>query len=204
MLLNDTAIRERSMRGPCPLTYTNDWQPMIVPFSEGCTDGVISYGLTSAGYDLRLAAGVWIFKNSFGEVVNPKRFNEEGYKDRLFDVNWSESVIKLPSRGYALGTSYEYLRIPLHLKGRCVGKSTYARCGILINTTPLEPGWEGRLTIEISNLNPCEAEIYVMEGIAQLEFEMLCAPPEKHYGNKHKGGVGKYQYQTEVTPPRMT
>lgn len=93
----------------------------------------------------------------------------------------------------------EYLRIPSHLKGRCVGKSTLARAGILINTTPLEPGWEGYLTIEIGNVSPCPAKLYVGEGIAQLEFEVLSSLPEMDYASK--GGI--YQGQDSVTPPRV-
>ena len=204
MMLCDKTIRELCIKQSVGgVLYLPHWKPMIEPFSEGCDEGVISYGLTSAGYDLRLARGVKVFKNSFAEVIDPFKFKDPAYHDRVFDLVDNEEVVRIPSRGYILGMSFEYLRIPRYLKARCVGKSTYARCGILINTTPLEPGWEGHLTIEISNLNPCDALVYIMQGIAQMEVEMLDAVPAQTYADKHQGQPGKYQGQTEVTPPRM-
>lgn len=191
-LLNDRSIRDLSLR------HT---PPMISPFSEGVQGGsVISYGLSHAGYDLRLGGELLIFKASYGELIDPKRFSNEEYRKRIFDTvpasqgplhisEWGYFII--PPHSYALGVSLEHLHIPDYIKGRCVGKSTLARCGILINTTPLEPGWYGHLTIEISNITPCPALVYAGEGIAQLEFEMLNSPPEKHYGDKS----GKYQNQ---------
>lgn len=191
MLLNDVSIRKLCV----------GQSPMIEPFSEAVSGhGVISYGLSHAGYDLRLADEVLIFKNSFGEVVDPKLFGDANYQMRVFDGPVSVgagNAITIPPNGYILGRSYEYLRIPSYLKGRCVGKSTLARSGILVNTTPLEPGWEGNLTIEIGNITPCQAKVYIMEGIAQLEFEMLTESPEKDYTGK------KYQCQTGVTPARV-
>jgi dCTP deaminase len=179
---------------------------MIQPFSDSVSGGgVISYGLTSAGYDLRLGSEFLVFKNTSGECIDPKRFKDENYRNRMFDVfnigpEWNaDGVVILPSGSYVLATSAEYLRIPRNLKARCVGKSTYARCGVIINTTPLEPEWEGYLTIEIGNVSPVPAKIYVGEGIAQIEFEILCGEPEVSY--KDKGG--KYQGQQSVTPAKV-
>lgn len=197
MLLNDTDIRRLCL---APLYFGNF--PMIDPFSEPVSGGgVISYGLTSAGYDLRLGSEVMIFKNTSGEVVDPKRFKDDDYRRRMFDerVYQSGDRVIIPANGYILGRSLEYLRIPKHLKGRCVGKSTLARAGILVNTTPLEPGWEGFLTIEIGNVCPCPVCVFVSEGIAQLEFETLTGEPEQDYASKK----GIYQNQTGVTPSRV-
>lgn len=176
---------------------------VLDPFTEGVQDGdVVSYGLTSAGYDLRLAGKARIFKNTFSERINPKRFRDPAYQLRVFDmVNGLETgnVIVIPPNGYVLAYTLEYIRMPRHLKGHCLGKSTYARCGIIINTTPLEPGWEGHLTLEIANNTPCPSEIIVGEGIAQLEFHTLSRVPEKDYAEKK----GKYQFQGgEPTPAR--
>ena len=174
---------------------------MIEPFVEGVSDGVISYGLTSAGYDLRLACEFLVFKNTFCQLVDPKR-NDELYLQQMFDriTVPAGETFRIPAYGYVLGRSVEWLRIPSTLKGHCIGKSTFARSGILINTTPLESGWIGHLTIEISNLNPNPAVLYPGEGIAQLEFHVLDEAPEIDYAQKR----GKYQGQTGVTPARMT
>lgn len=192
---------------------------MIDPFSDGVdSGGVISYGLSHAGYDLRLGPEVLLFKNSVNEVIDPKRFMDDAYRRRMFDeLELAGGRLKLnrhdvgeakgargnafviPPHGYILGRSLEYLRIPRWLKGRCVGKSTLARSGILVNTTPLEPGWEGHLTIEIGNITHAPAMVYVAEGVAQLEFEQLLNPPMTDYAQKK----GKYQSQTGVTPARV-
>ena len=226
MLLSDRDIRELCTSCIEPYRY-----PMIEPFSEGVSgDGVISYGLSHAGYDLRLGPEILLFKNSSMQTVDPKAFGDKHYRKRMFDEwiysfdcvdfpelrespqllpvhRWkldgldvtqcsSDNGYVIPPHGYILGRSLEYLRIPRSLKGRCVGKSTLARSGILVNTTPLEPGWCGHLTIEIGNITPCPAKVYVGEGIAQLEFETLSSPPECDYGDKR----GKYQGQRGVTP----
>jgi dCTP deaminase len=195
MLLSDWEIRERC-------DHSSEMYRMIHPFSEGVQGGgVISYGLSHAGYDLRLGEEIFIFKNTYNEIIDPKRFKDEEYRARVFDVikarKDSPSPYIIPPHSYALGVSLEYLRMPLDLKGRVVGKSTLARCGVLINTTPLEPGWHGHLTIEISNITPCPAMIYAREGIAQLEFELLSSKPESSYEGK------KYQGQIGVTPARI-
>lgn len=202
MLLNDKDVRRY-----CTLVAYHRGSPMIEPFSEGVSGGgVISYGLTSAGYDLRLAPEVLVFASMY-DVVDPKRFGDEGYRTAMLKPleifpaphDQSQRFVILPPHSYALGRSHEYLRIPGHLKARCVGKSTLARSGILINTTPLEPGWEGHLTIEIGNVTPCPARLWLMEGIAQTEFEALTGPPETDYAGKR----GKYQGQTGVTPAKV-
>ena len=190
MLLSDGEIRN--------LAYSHR---MIEPFLEPVSgQGVISYGLTSAGYDMRLAEEVLIFEHFRKEWIDPKRFNEPDYKDAMFyKADILNGFFILPAHCYCLGRSYEYLRIPRHLKARCVGKSTLARSGILINTTPLEPEWEGHLTIEIGNVTPCPAKVYVMEGIAQLEFEVLSSSPETSYRDKG----GQYQSQMGVTMAKV-
>lgn len=200
MILNDSDIRKL-----CTAPVYFNQKPMIDPFSEAVSgNGVISYGLSHAGYDLRLGPEILIFNNNYGEIVDPKRFVDPEYRKRVFtemelsDASYSNGII-IPAHGYILGRSLEYLRIPNNIKGRCVGKSTYARSGIVINTTPLEPGWEGHLTIEIGNICPCPAKVYVDEGIAQLEFEQLTDVPEATYADKK----GKYQAQTGVTPARV-
>lgn len=176
-------------------------KPMIEPFSEPVSgNGIISYGLTGGGYDLRLASELLVYKNSFGHTIDPKRFKEESYLLQIFDrITIPSGQVIIPAHGYVLGSSLEYLRIPRFLKARCIGKSTYARAGIIVNTTPAEPEWEGHLTIEISNSSPCPAVVYVGEGIAQLEFEVFNGVVEQSYADKK----GKYQGQTGVTPPRV-
>jgi dCTP deaminase len=175
---------------------------LLHPFSEQVREGVISYGLSAAGYDLRLAPKVLMFKDTYGEVVDPKLFSREDYRKRVFDEVYpnEDGSILLAPRSYMLGYSFEYIRVPRYLKGRCVGKSTLARCGILVNTTPLEPNWHGHLTIEVSNINPCPVRVYAMEGIAQLELETLDAEPHLDYGSRG----GKYQGQgAEPVPARI-
>ena len=177
--------------------------PLINPFSEGVQgEGIISYGLTSAGYDLRLDnEEVLIFKNSYGHEVDPKRFKDKKYKEELFDIRSfaAHDKIIIPPHGYILTRSYEYIHVPKFLKGRVTGKSTYARCGIVVNCTPLEPEWEGHLTIEISNSSPCPAVLYALEGIAQLELELLCGTPKITYKTKK----GQYDKQIGVTCPMV-
>jgi len=152
---------------PEAMKYRTVKLPMIDPFSASVQGGgVISYGISHAGYDLRLAPEILIFKNTANVIIDPKRFNDPDYQAKVFDrlegriLGNKHGEIRepfvMPPHSYALGRSWEYLRIPDFIKGRCVGKSTLARCGILINTTPLEPGWEGHLTIEISNITPCQ------------------------------------------------
>lgn len=176
---------------------------MIEPFiPEGISgDGLISYGLTSSGYDVRLDTTVLFYKNTYGHIIDPKRFKDSTYAFEMFDrrVYGEHEPVTIPSYGYILGQTMERFRIPRHIKGICTGKSTYARCGIIVNVTPLEPDWEGQLTIEISNSSPCPACVYVGEGIAQIEFHPIVGNVLKSYADKK----GKYQNQTEVTTARV-
>lgn len=196
MILCDRDIRDLCCHDPFP---------MLAPFSEQVNEGVISYGLSHAGYDLRLGDELLLFKNTYNETIDPKRFKDEDYRRRVFDrvttspmsVGVSNLSFVIPPHSYALGASLEYIRMPRWLKGRCVGKSTLARCGILINTTPIEPGWHGHLTIEISNITPCPALVYAREGIAQMEFEKLTGEPDQDYADKG----GKYQGQQSGPVP---
>lgn len=201
MLLTDRDIRWYCLGTPEIGTLPAD-KPMLEPFSEGVQgDEIISYGLTSAGYDLRLGNEIWSFHNRSRLSINPKRFKDPEYRRKMFDIfeGLPDGPFTIPPNGYILGRSHEYIRIPRNIKGRCVGKSTYARCGIIINTTPLEPGWEGHLTIEISNATLCHAEIFVGEGIAQLEFETLASEVQTDYAQKE----GKYQGHTGVNPAKV-
>lgn len=183
-------------------------QKMLDPFVDygGCPKGVISFGLTSAGYDLRLADELLGFRNhgDDGERIDPKLFGESKYRTTMLreitaDYVRGEAVFVLPPHSYVLGRSHEHIKLPRNIKGRCVGKSTLARSGILINTTPLEPEWEGYLTIEIGNVTPSPAVVYVMQGIAQLEFEYISGVVEQSYADKK----GKYQNQIGVQPAKV-
>lgn len=175
---------------------------MIEPFGPPVSgSGLISYGLTSAGFDIRLDKTILFYKNTYGHPIDPKRFKDEEYKSQMYDkrVFKEHDQVIIPAHGYILGQSMEYFRMPRTLKGICLGKSTYCRCGILINVSPLEPSWQGHLTIEISNSSPCPAIIYIGEGIAQLEFHEIVGKVMTSYADKG----GKYQNQMDVTPPRV-
>ncbi len=198
MLLNDEDIR-KYCTSPVHIT---EWGPMVEPFSEAVSGGgVIGYGLTSCGYDVRLDNEIWCLKSTFGEIINPKRFKEPGYRERVMDRREYQDgdMVIVPATGYILGTTREYFRIPRHLAGRCVGKSTYARCAIYVNVTPLEPEWEGQLTLEIGNSGPSPVGVFVGEGIAQIQFEVLTARPLVSYRDKG----GKYNRQRGVTPAKV-
>ena len=193
MMLSDHEIRDLCIdKNGIPFE-----DAMISPFSEAVSgNGIISYGLTSAGYDLRLGTDIWIMKNTYGDVVSPKRIKDEAYINRIYDRMTISGVFVLPPHSYILGKTHEWLNIPRGLKGSCTGKSTLARVGIVVNTTPMEPAWKGFLTIEIANTSPCSVEIYQGEGIAQLELTMLHTPCEISYADKG----GKYQNQQGVVP----
>lgn len=210
-VLVDWQIRELSLGksgGPPPQ------EPLLAPFSEGVSDdGVISYGLTSCGYDLRMGTKAMIFKSTYCEMIDAKmmkksRLHRELAFKRLFDtlddLQVGEKLI-MPPHSYVLVYSHERIHIPRYLVGTCVGKSTYARCGVIVNTTPLEPGWCGHLTIEIGNLTPCQVPLYVMEGICQMRLDTLDQQPETDYSQKGPGGTGgKYQNQgAEPVPARI-
>lgn len=200
MILSDKTIRRNCVKTEW---WDKDYKAIIEPFVEETKgNDIISYGLSSSGYDMRLGNEVWVFKNTFGEVVNPKKFKADpDYARKLFDIRTEpdHTEIIIPGNGYILGTSVEYFRMPPYLMGIVLGKSTYARCGLIVNCTPLEPGWEGNLTIEISNSNPAPASVFVGEGVAQLLLFLLDQVPEKNY--KDKGG--KYQSQIGVTAAKV-
>jgi dCTP deaminase len=203
-LLVDRQIRELCAKRP-DIIYPEGWRPMIEPFSENVSEGVISYGLDHAGYCLRLAEPtednpILIFHGAHGKNIDPKKFKDPDYiRGMFYRITYAEKPVTIPGNGYALVCSHETIRIPRHLKGRCVGKSTYARAGIIVNTTPLEPEWEGVLTVEISNSAPSPGVLHVMEGICQLEFEQLAGLPEVSYRDKK----GVYQGQTGTTTARV-
>lgn len=167
---------------------------MIEPFEEKqIRTDVISYGLSSYGYDMRVADEFRIFHNALSPVVDPKAFDERSF------VEYEGDVCLIPPNSFALARSVEYFRIPRDVLTLCVGKSTYARCGIITNVTPFEPEWEGFVTLEISNTTPLPARIYANEGIAQVLFFESDESCEVSYRDKK----GKYQAQRGVTPPRL-
>src|SRR5476649_2746590 len=154
---------------------------------------IISYGLSSYGYDLRVSNEFKVFTNVFNTVVDPKHFDERSFVDMQTDV------CIVPPNSFALARSIEYFRIPRDILTICLGKSTYARCGIIVNVTPFEPEWEGHVTLEISNTTPLPAKIYANEGLAQVLFLQAEAECEMSYADKK----GKYQAQRGVTLPRI-
>jgi dCTP deaminase len=167
---------------------------MIEPFTDTqVRAGVISYGLSSYGYDVRIADEFKIFTNINHTVVDPKAFDPRSF----VDVKATECII--PPNSFALARSVEYFRIPRDVLVVCVGKSSYARCGIIVNVTPLEPEWEGIVTLEVSNTTPLPARIYAGEGIAQFLFFEGNEPCETSYADKK----GKYQAQQGLTLPRL-
>ena len=166
---------------------------MIRPFTERTDgDGVISYGLSSYGYDVRVSDEFKVFTNVYNTVVDPKRFQAESFVDIKGDV------CVVPPNSFALARTVEYFRIPDDVLTICVGKSTYARCGIIVNVTPLEPEWEGHVTLEFSNTTTLPAKIYANEGVAQMLFLESDEECEISYADRG----GKYQGQTGVTLPK--
>ena len=167
---------------------------MIEPFVETQKrEGVISYGLSSYGYDARVADAFKVFTNVDSAIVDPKQFNPNSFVDR------AGPVCIIPPNSFALAHTVEYFRIPRDVLVICLGKSTYARCGIIVNVTPLEPEWEGQVTIEISNTTPLPAKIYAFEGICQFLFIRGDQPCETSYADK----AGKYMRQRGVALPRL-
>ena len=167
---------------------------MIEPFEAGqVRQGVVSYGLSSFGYDIRVADEFKVFTDVFSVVVDPKSFDPRSF----VDIRGDHCII--PPNSFALARTLEYFRIPADVLVVCVGKSTYARCGIIVNVTPLEPEWCGHLTLEISNTTPLPAKIYAREGIAQLLFFQGDEVPTTTYAMRK----GKYQDQRGVTLPRL-
>jgi len=167
---------------------------MIEPFSEKqVREGVISYGLSSYGYDVRIADEFKIFTNINSTIVDPKRFDPRSF------VDFRGEVCIIPPNSFALARTVEYFRIPRNVITVCVGKSTYARCGIIVNVTPFEPEWEGIVTLEVSNTTPLPAKIYAGEGIAQVLFFESDEVCEISYADKK----GKYQAQQGLTLPKL-
>jgi dCTP deaminase len=167
---------------------------MIEPFEDRqVRQGVISYGLSSYGYDIRVADEFKVFTNINSTVVDPKNFDARSFVDLTTDV------CIIPPNSFALAKTVEYFRIPRDVLTVCVGKSTYARCGLIVNVTPFEPEWEGFVTLEISNTTPLPAKIYANEGIAQVLFFQSDEPCEVSYADKK----GKYQKQQGLTLPRL-
>ena len=183
MLKSDRWIRRMAME-----------HDMIDPFSEKqVREGVVSYGLSSYGYDLRVADEFKIFTNVNCTVVDPKNFDE-----RSFVTVRSECAI-VPPNSFALARSVEYFRIPRDVLTICVGKSTYARCGIIVNVTPFEPEWQGFVTLEISNTTPLPAKIYANEGLCQIIFFQSDEVCETSYADRK----GKYQAQKGIVLPKL-
>jgi dCTP deaminase len=165
---------------------------MIEPFSDlQIQRGQISFGVSSYGYDVRLAREFMIFTNVWGTVIDPKSFDKKAF------VEFEGDECIIPPNSFALARTLEYIKVPRNILVVCLGKSTYARCGIITNVTPLEPEWEGHITIEISNTAPLPAKVYAGEGIAQLIFLEADEICETSYRDKK----GKYQGQTGITPP---
>jgi dCTP deaminase len=167
---------------------------MIEPFEAGqVRDGVISYGVSSYGYDIRVADEFKIFTNVYSAVVDPKHFDPKSM------VDYKGEICVIPPNSFALARTVEYFRIPRDVLTICLGKSTYARCGIIVNVTPFEPEWEGFVTLEISNTTPLPARIYSNEGIAQVLFFQADEACEISYADKK----GKYQKQQNIELPKL-
>lgn len=167
---------------------------MIEPFVEKQNrEGVISYGLSSYGYDARTADEFKIFTNIDNALVDPKDFSHQSFVDRKTDI------CVIPPNSFVLSRTVEYFKIPKDVLVICLGKSTYARCGLIVNVTPLEPGWEGHVTLEISNTTPLPARVYANEGVAQFLFFKGSSACETSYADR----AGKYMGQRGVTLPRL-
>jgi dCTP deaminase len=172
---------------------------MIEPFVDrqichGEASKMVSFGLSSYGYDLRVADEFKVFTNVYNSIVDPKQFREDSF------VNFKNvTTCIIPPNSFALARSVEYFRIPRNVLTLCIGKSTYARCGIIVNVTPFEPEWEGTVTLEISNTTPLPAKIYAGEGLAQVLFFEAKEACEVSYADRK----GKYMKQLEITCPRI-
>lgn len=187
MLQSDSWIRKMALESK-----------MIEPFADRQVrdaDGekIVSFGLSSYGYDLRVANEFKVFTNVYNSIVDPKNFQESAF------VNIVGSYCIIPPNSFALARSVEYFRIPRNVLTLCIGKSTYARCGIIVNVTPFEPEWEGTVTLEISNTTPLPAKIYAGEGLAQVLFLEAREVCEVSYADRK----GKYMNQLEITCPRI-
>ena len=167
---------------------------MIDPFiDKNIRESSISYGLSSYGYDIRVSDEYKIFTNINNSIIDPKNFDDKSF------VNYKGDVCIVPANSFALARSVEYFKIPRNVLTICLGKSTYARCGIIVNVTPFEPEWEGHVTLEISNTTPLPAKIYSNEGLCQVLFFESDEECEKSYLDKN----GKYQLLTGITLPKL-
>ena len=167
---------------------------MIEPFADSqVREGVISFGVSSYGYDIRVANEFKIFTNVYSAVVDPKHFVSHSM------VDFKGDICVIPPNSFALARTVEYFRIPREVLTICLGKSTYARCGIIVNVTPFEPEWEGFVTLEISNTTPLPARIYANEGIAQVLFFEADEVCDVSYADKK----GKYQKQESIVLPKL-
>tara|TARA_B100001996_G_scaffold225722_1_gene173829 strand:- start:2560 stop:3111 length:552 start_codon:yes stop_codon:yes gene_type:complete len=181
-VLSDKWIKKKALEG------------MIEPFEKKqIRDGKISYGLSSYGYDARVSNEFKIFTNINSDIVDPKNFKPGNFLTKKV----SECII--PPNSFVLASTIEYFKIPKNVLVICLGKSTYARCGIIVNVTPLEPGWEGHVTLEFSNTTPLPAKIYANEGVAQFVFLEGNEIPEVTYSDRK----GKYMRQVGVTLPKI-
>ncbi|GAB4146490.1 MAG: dCTP deaminase [Candidatus Promineifilaceae bacterium] len=182
-LKNDAWIRRMALE-----------QRMIEPFIDGQKrEGIISYGLSSYGYDIRVTNEFKIFTNVHSAVVDPKHFAPQSF------VDFKGEVCVIPPNSFVLSRTVEYFRIPRQVLTICIGKSTYARCGLIVNVTPFEPEWEGYVTLEISNTTPLPARVYANEGIAQVLFFEADEVCETSYADRK----GKYQRQETIVLPRI-
>jgi len=182
-LMNDAWIRRMAKE-----------ERMIEPFiDDQVRDEVISYGLSSYGYDIRCTDEFKIFTNVHSAIVDPKHFNPKSF------VDYKGDVCIIPPNSFVLARSVEYFRVPRKVLTMCIGKSTYARCGLIVNVTPFEPEWEGYVTLEISNTTPLPARIYANEGIAQVLFFEADETCEISYADRK----GKYQAQKDIVLPRI-
>ena len=169
-------------------------QGMIEPFADGqVREGTVSYGVSSYGYDMRVSDEYKIFTNVHSAIVDPKNFVAESF------IDFKGDVCIIPPNSFVLARSIEYFRVPRQILCICLGKSTYARCGLIVNVTPFEPDFEGHITIEISNTTPLPAKVYSNEGISQVLFFEADEVCDISYADRK----GKYQGQTGVTPPRL-
>ena len=173
------------------MSFEND---MIKPFEEKQVDkSLISYGLSSYGYDIRVSDEYKIFTNVNNSLVDPKNFDSKSF------VDFKGDVCIVPPNSFALARSVEYFKIPRNVLTICLGKSTYARCGIIVNVTPFEPEWEGYVTLEISNTTPLPAKIYSNEGLCQVLF----FESDEECNQSYKDKKGKYQSQVGITLPKV-
>jgi len=169
-------------------------EKMIEPFeNKQVRNGKISFGLSSFGYDIRVSDEYKIFTNVNSSIIDPKEFDPNSF------VDFKGEVCIVPPNSFALARSVEYFKIPRDVLTICVGKSTYARCGIIVNVTPFEPEWEGYVTLEISNTTPLPAKIYSNEGLCQVLFFQS----DENCRTSYKDKAGKYQKQSGITLPRM-